>query len=96
MSDARVLLDAEFDPRVKSYWTWKPVLGLTLGIVTIPIAILYAVVAGFFDENWQVAERLIWRRGKDAPDPRLPAASGGATKPGHAADAGTPSSSNSP
>ena len=31
-----------------------------------------AVVAGFFDENWQVAERLIWRRGKDAPDPRLP------------------------
>jgi len=29
-----------------------------------------AVVAGFFDENWQVAERLIWRRGTDAPDPR--------------------------
>jgi len=29
-----------------------------------------AVVAGFFDENWQVAERLIWRRGKQAPDPR--------------------------
>jgi len=30
-----------------------------------------AVVAGFFDRNWQVAERLIWRRGKDDPDPRL-------------------------
>ena len=30
-----------------------------------------AVVAGFFDENWQVAERLIWRRGKTDPDPRL-------------------------
>ena len=31
-----------------------------------------AVVAGFFDENWQVAERLIWRRGETDPDPRLP------------------------
>ena len=31
-----------------------------------------AVVAGFFDENWQVAERLIWRRGKTGPDPKLP------------------------
>jgi len=44
-----------------------------------------AVVAGYFDENWQVAERLIWRRGKTDPDPRLkkppPAAGGGATKP---------------
>ena len=30
-----------------------------------------AIVAGFFDENWQVAERLIWRRGKTDPDPRL-------------------------
>jgi pimeloyl-ACP methyl ester carboxylesterase len=29
-----------------------------------------AVVAGHFDENWQLAERLIWRRGKEAPDPR--------------------------
>jgi len=29
-----------------------------------------AVVAGFFDENWQVAERLIWRRGPKPPDPR--------------------------
>ncbi len=29
-----------------------------------------AVVAGFFDENWEVAERLIWRRGDKDPDPR--------------------------
>ncbi len=28
------------------------------------------VVAGFFDENWLVAERLIWRRGDTDPDPR--------------------------
>ena len=30
-----------------------------------------AVVAGHFDENWRVAERLLWRRGERAPDPRL-------------------------
>ncbi len=30
-----------------------------------------AVLAGFFDENWQVAERLIWHRGEEPPDPRL-------------------------
>jgi len=52
MSDTPILRDAEFDPRVKSYWTWKPVLGLTLGIVTIPFAILYAVVAGFFIDRY--------------------------------------------
>jgi len=52
MSDAPILLDAEFDPRVKPYWTWMPVLGFTLGIVTIPIAILYAVVAGFFIDRY--------------------------------------------
>ena len=52
MSDAPILLDAGFDPRVKSYWTWKPVLAFTLGIVTIPIAILYAIVAGFFIDRY--------------------------------------------
>jgi hypothetical protein len=29
-----------------------------------------AVVAGFFDANWQVDEGLVWRRGEQAPDPR--------------------------
>ncbi len=52
MSDAPILLDAGFDPRVKSYWTWKPVLSFTLGIVTIPIAILYAIVARFFIDRY--------------------------------------------
>jgi putative membrane protein len=52
MSDTSILRDAGFDPRVKSYWTWKPVLAFTLGIVTIPIAILYAVVAGFFIDRY--------------------------------------------
>ena len=48
MSEPAILLDAEFNPRVKSYWTWQPVLFLTLFIVTIPIAILYAIIARFF------------------------------------------------
>jgi len=52
MNDAPILLDARFDPRVKSYWLWKPVLALTLGIVTIPIAILYAIIAGFFIDRY--------------------------------------------
>ncbi|MFW6159428.1 MAG: prolyl oligopeptidase family serine peptidase, partial [Planctomycetota bacterium] len=30
-----------------------------------------AVVAGFFDRDWQVSDPLIWRRGDRAPDPRL-------------------------
>ena len=52
MSDTPILLDARFDPRVKSYWIWKPVLALTLGIVTIPIAILYAIIAGFLIDRY--------------------------------------------
>jgi putative membrane protein len=48
MSEPAILLNAEFNPRVKSYWTWQPVLFLTLFIVTIPIAILYAIIARFF------------------------------------------------
>ena len=48
MSEPAILLDAEFDPRVKSYWIWPAVLLLTLLIVTIPIALLYAIVAGRF------------------------------------------------
>ena len=52
MSEPTILLDAEFDQRVKSYWTWQPVLAFTLGIVTIPIAVLYAIVARFFIDRY--------------------------------------------
>ena len=48
MSEPAILLDAEFDPRVKSYWVWAPVLFLSLLIVTIPLAILYAIIASVF------------------------------------------------
>jgi hypothetical protein len=47
MSDTSILRDAGFDPRVKSYWTWKPVLGFTLGIITgfWPVMLAVAVTA---------------------------------------------------
>jgi len=47
MSEPRILREASFDPKLKSYWIWQPVLWLTVFIVTIPIAILYAVIARF-------------------------------------------------
>jgi len=48
MSEPTIPLDAEFDPKVKSYWVWAPVMLLTVLIVTIPIAILYAIIASIF------------------------------------------------
>lgn len=52
MPEPRVLREAAFDPRVKSYWIWSPVLVFSLLIVTIPIAIVYALVARFFIEKY--------------------------------------------
>ena len=52
MSEPAILLEAEFDPRVKSYWIWQPVLALILIIVTIPIALLYAIIARFFIDRY--------------------------------------------
>lgn len=48
MTEPKILLDADFDPRVKSYWIWGPVLFFTVLVVTIPIAILYGIIAFFF------------------------------------------------
>lgn len=48
MSEPTILLDAEFDPKVKSYWVWAPVMLFTVFIVTIPIAIIYAIIASIF------------------------------------------------
>jgi len=45
MPEPPVLREATFDPKVKSYWIWSPVLVFTVLIVTIPIAILYAIIA---------------------------------------------------
>lgn len=48
MTEPRTLIEATFDPKVKSYWIWPPVLFFTLLVVTIPIAILYGLVASLF------------------------------------------------
>ena len=51
-SEPAILLEAEFDPKVKSYWIWQPVLALILIIVTIPIALLYMLIARFFIDRY--------------------------------------------
>lgn len=48
MTEPAVLREAEFDPNVKKYWVWSPVLVFTVLIVTIPIAILYFLIANMF------------------------------------------------
>lgn len=48
MTEPEILRQAKFDPRVKSYWIWGPVAVLTIMIVTIPLAVLYALVASLF------------------------------------------------
>jgi putative membrane protein len=56
MSDHPVLIEADFDPKVKKYWLLSPVFFLSIMIVTIPIAILWYIIAGFFVDrmvaNW--------------------------------------------
>lgn len=52
MSDPAILREAEFDPRVKKYWLISPVIFFTLFIVTIPLAILWYLIAGFFVDKY--------------------------------------------
>ncbi|MBL4698653.1 MAG: PH domain-containing protein [Phycisphaerales bacterium] len=48
MTEPTILRKAEFDPKVKSYWILGPVIVLSIFIITIPIAILYALIARMF------------------------------------------------
>lgn len=52
MSEPAVLREAEFDPKVKRYWTLAPVILFTCLIVTIPIAIIYYIIASFFVDRY--------------------------------------------
>jgi putative membrane protein len=52
MSEPQVLLDAKFDAKVKAYWVWQPVFIFTILIFTIPIAILYWIIARFFIDKY--------------------------------------------
>lgn len=52
MTEPAVLKEAEFDPNVKKYWVWSPVLVFTILIVTIPIAVLYFVIASMLIDRY--------------------------------------------
>lgn len=52
MTEPTILKDAEFDPKIKKYWIWSPVLVFTILIVTIPIAVLYYIIASFFIDRY--------------------------------------------
>ncbi len=52
MTEPTILRQAEFDPRVKSYWIWQPVLVFVLLVVTIPLAILYVIIARMFIDKY--------------------------------------------
>jgi len=48
MTEPNILRQAEFDPKVKTYWILGPVIVLCILIVTIPVAIIYALIARMF------------------------------------------------
>lgn len=47
MSEPRVLWDAEFDPKLKSYMLWSTTVVLCLTIIGIPFAIVYFVIGSW-------------------------------------------------
>lgn len=48
MTEPTILRNAEFNPKVKTYWILGPVIVLCIFIVTIPVAIIYALIARMF------------------------------------------------
>lgn len=47
MTEPRVLWEAEFDPKLKSYLLWSTTLVLCITIIGIPFAILYYIIGSF-------------------------------------------------
>lgn len=52
MNEPTILRKAQFDPKVKTYWIVQPMVILCILIVTIPLAILYAIIANFFIDRY--------------------------------------------
>ncbi len=52
MNEPQVLREAAFDPKVKKYWVWGTVLPLTVFVVTIPLAIIYFLIASLFIDRY--------------------------------------------
>lgn len=48
MTEPKILWEAEFDPKIKSYYLWATTIVLCLTIVGIPFAILYFLLGNWF------------------------------------------------
>jgi putative membrane protein len=53
MTEPRILWDADFDPKIKSYYLWSTSLILCITIVGIPIAIVYVLIG-----NWLISKHI--------------------------------------
>ena len=47
MSEPKTLWEAEFDPKIKSYYLWSTTLIFCLTVVLIPVAVIYLLVGGW-------------------------------------------------
>ena len=52
MNESATILKADFDPKVKTYWIIGPVIVMCIFIVTIPLAVIYAIIASFFIDRY--------------------------------------------
>ena len=53
MTEPTILWEAEFDPKIKSYYLWPTIIFLCITIVGIPFAILYLILG-----NWLIQKHI--------------------------------------
>jgi len=53
MSEPSVLWDADFDPKIKTYYLWSTTLILCITIIGIPFAIVYLILG-----NWLITKHI--------------------------------------
>ncbi len=53
MSEPKILWNADFDPKVKSYYLWSATIFLCITVIGIPFAILYLILG-----NWLITKHL--------------------------------------
>ncbi len=53
MTEPKILWDAEFDPKIKSYYLWPTTIFLCITIVGIPFAIVYFMLG-----NWLIQKHI--------------------------------------
>jgi len=52
MTEPTILWDAEFNPKLKTYYLWSTTIVLCLTIIGIPFAILYFIIGNFIIGKW--------------------------------------------